>query len=49
MAAQLTCTVANGPRSEWVNGDSLFGELKEGYVFKISVTQSRKWLINGLF
>lgn len=42
MAAQLTCTVANGPRSEWVNGASLFGELKDGYVFKVSVTQARQ-------
>ncbi|CBK22924.2 uncharacterized protein [Blastocystis hominis] len=47
MAAQLTCTVANGPRSEWVNGASLFGELKDGYVFKISVTQARQLLDPG--
>ena len=46
MAAQLTCTVANGPRSEWVNGASLFGELKDGYVFKISVTQARQCFLD---
>ena len=43
MPAELTCIVSNGPRSEWVNGSSLFGELTGGYVFKVSVTQARKY------
>ncbi len=43
MQADLTCIVSGGPRSEWVNGSSLFGQLSAGYVFKVSCTQARKW------
>ena len=43
MMANLTCTVSDGPHSEWVNGTSLFGELSGGYVFKISVTQAQRF------
>ncbi|KNB41498.1 hypothetical protein JH06_5109 [Blastocystis sp. subtype 4] len=44
MQADLTCIVSGGPRSEWVNGSSLFGQLSAGYVFKVSCTQARKLL-----
>lgn len=38
----LTCIVSNGPKSEWVNGSSLFGELTGGNVFKVSIEDARK-------
>lgn len=49
MQADLTCIVSSGPRSEWVNGSSLFGQLSAGYVFKVSCTQARKWYFVSLF
>ncbi len=42
MQPDLTCIVSNGPKSEWVNGSSLFGELSDGYVFKVSIDEARK-------
>ena len=43
MQPDLTCIISNGPRSEWVNGSSLFGQLSGGYVFKIACDQARKY------
>ncbi|KAK8820110.1 hypothetical protein WA577_006179, partial [Blastocystis sp. JDR] len=42
MQPDLTCIVSNGPKSEWVNGSSLFGELTGGNVFKVSIEDARK-------
>ena len=47
MQPDLTCIISNGPRSEWVNGSSLFGQLSGGYVFKIACDQARKLVSNS--
>ena len=49
MQPDLTCIVSNGPKSEWVNGSSLFGELTGGNVFKVSIEDARKLaLVSGV-
>jgi len=37
MDPELSCVVINGPRKDWTTGESLYGELKGGFVFKVSL------------
>ena len=41
---ELSCLVASGPRVEWTNGTSLYGELTGGYTIKVSTTDARKYV-----
>ncbi|KAK8789823.1 hypothetical protein WA158_006603 [Blastocystis sp. Blastoise] len=34
MQPELTCIAASGLRKDWASGETLFGELKQGYCFK---------------
>ena len=45
MDTQLTCKAPDGaPRRDWVSGEALFGELKEGHVFGVSTGLARALL-----
>mmetsp|Transcript_9236 Transcript_9236/g.21366 ORF Transcript_9236/g.21366 Transcript_9236/m.21366 type:complete len:296 (+) Transcript_9236:29-916(+) len=37
MDPELTCMVASGPRKDWMTGQSLYGELKGGLLFQVSL------------
>mmetsp|Transcript_15947 Transcript_15947/g.25879 ORF Transcript_15947/g.25879 Transcript_15947/m.25879 type:complete len:200 (-) Transcript_15947:5-604(-) len=37
MDPELSCMVVNGPKKDWMTGESLYGELKGGYVFNCSL------------
>ena len=45
LAAELTCTSPHF-KKEWVTGESMFGELTGGYMFKCSLTLARKSVKN---
>mmetsp|Transcript_1623 Transcript_1623/g.2441 ORF Transcript_1623/g.2441 Transcript_1623/m.2441 type:complete len:276 (-) Transcript_1623:356-1183(-) len=35
---ELSCMVKDGPKKDWMTGQSLFGELKGGHIFKVSLS-----------
>jgi len=37
----LSCMVESGPKKDWMTGQSLYGELKGGHVFKVSLSLIR--------
>lgn len=41
---ELSCQVAGGPKKDWVTGECVFGELKNGYVFQCSMKHARSLL-----
>mmetsp|Transcript_6468 Transcript_6468/g.10194 ORF Transcript_6468/g.10194 Transcript_6468/m.10194 type:complete len:191 (+) Transcript_6468:50-622(+) len=38
MDPELSCMVVSGPRKDWMTGQSVYGELKGGYVFGCSLS-----------
>lgn len=43
MQPDLTCMTSEGPRNEWTNGSNLFGQLSNGYIFKVSCSDARRY------
>lgn len=41
---EITCLSPGGKRKDWVTGEGLFGELKEGYVIECSLGMCRKYV-----
>ena len=45
MEPELTCCVSAGPKHDWMTGETFFGELKDGYCFKVdSSIIERYWI-----
>ena len=36
MDPELSCMIAHGPKKDWMTGESIYGELKGGFLFKTS-------------
>lgn len=45
MEPQLSCQVVNGPKKDWVTGESLFGELKGGLVTRCSSGLAQEYVL----
>ncbi|GBG31634.1 Exosome complex component rrp40 [Hondaea fermentalgiana] len=44
MDPELSCMVLSGPKKDWMTGESLYGELKGGYVFTCSLGLANRLL-----
>ncbi len=44
MDPELSCTMDHGPKKDWMTGESVYGELKSGFVFKANLALCRRYL-----
>ena len=42
---ELTCISSFGTKKEWSSGETIYGELKDGFIIKISVLKARSMLL----